>query len=135
MAGCDGGGRCAMNLLRFVWRTCRSMMVWTTLMALLSGACNAALIAFVNAALTNSHHWSGALLLWCFVAVGVGKIVTAFVSQALLTGFSQGVIADVRRDLIRKILKVPLQQLEEIGAPRVLVALTDDVFSIAQALL
>src|SRR5262245_42802058 len=124
-----------MNLLRFVWRTCRGMMVWTTAMALLSGACNAALIALVNAALTGSHFQSGTVLLWCFIVVGLGKIVTSFVSQALLTGFSQGVIADLRRDLIRKILKVPLQHLEEIGSARVLVALTDDVFNITQALL
>jgi putative pyoverdin transport system ATP-binding/permease protein len=45
------------------------------------------------------------------------------------------VIADLRRDLIRRILTVPLRHLEELGAPRVLIALTDDVTSITQALL
>jgi len=41
----------------------------------------------------------------------------------------------LRRDLIRQILGVPLRQLEEIGSARILVALTDDIFNITQALL
>src|SRR6266404_6016404 len=86
-----------MSLVKFIWRTCRGMMLLTTLTALLSGACNAGLIALVS--------------------------------------FSQGAIAELGRDLIRKILGVPLRDLEEIGTPRVLVALTDDVFNITQALL
>jgi putative pyoverdin transport system ATP-binding/permease protein len=123
-----------MKILKFVWRTSRSMMIVTTLTALLSGACNAGLIALVNTALTSTRR-SSSVLVWCFIAVGLGKIITNFVSQALLARFSQQVVADLRRGLIRKILAVPLRQLEEIGAPRVLVALTDDVFNITQALL
>jgi putative ATP-binding cassette transporter len=123
-----------MNLLKFIWRTCRSMMVMTTLMALLSGACNAALIALVNVALTSPDR-SGPSLMWWFIAVGIGKIVTSYFSQAMLASFSQGAIAKLRRDLIRQILTVPLRHLEEIGAPRLLVALTDDVFNITQSLL
>jgi putative pyoverdin transport system ATP-binding/permease protein len=53
----------------------------------------------------------------------------------LLAKFSQGAIAQLRRDLMRKILSVPLRDLEEIGTSRILVALTDDVFNITQALL
>jgi putative pyoverdin transport system ATP-binding/permease protein len=123
-----------MNLLKFIWRTCRGMMVVTTITALLSGACNAALIALVNTALTHPTK-GGSLLVWSFVAVGIGKLVTSYVSQALLANFSQRVVADLRRDLIRRILTVPLQRLEELGTPRVLVALTDDVTSITQALM
>ncbi len=41
----------------------------------------------------------------------------------------------MRRDLIRKILAVPLRQLEELGAPRLMVALTEDIMFITQALM
>src|SRR5215216_2958091 len=123
-----------MTLLTFIWRHCRAMMLLTTLTALLSGACNAALIALVNTALTRSSSVATAII-WAFVAVGVGKVVTNFISQIMLASFSQGAIAELRRDLIRKILAVPLRDLEEIGTPRILVALTDDVFNITQALL
>src|SRR5205807_3100645 len=74
-------------------------------------------------------------LIIAFIALGLGKVATHFFSQAMLANFSQGAISELRRDLIRKILAVPLRALEEIGAPRVLVALTDDVFNITQALL
>jgi putative pyoverdin transport system ATP-binding/permease protein len=109
------------------------MMLVTTATALLSGACNMGLIALVSAALTSTR--STKTLMWAFVALGVGKIVTTFVSQSLLASFAQGAVANLRRELIRKILTVPLRRLEEIGTPRLLVALTDDVFNITQALL
>jgi putative ATP-binding cassette transporter len=110
------------------------MMFLTTLTALLSGACNAGLIALVNLAI-NHDGGSTTALVWGFVGLGVGKLVTNFISQVMLANFSQTAIAELRRDLIRKILSVPLRHLEEIGTPRVLVALTDDVFNITQALL
>src|SRR6267142_7004516 len=123
-----------MNLLKFIWRTCRGMMVLTTVTALLSGACNAGLIALVNIALTRLGPTTAGLI-WAFIALGLGKVVSNLVYQIVLVSFSQGAIAELRRDLIRKILGVPLRDLEEIGTPRVLVALTDDVFNITQALL
>ena len=123
-----------MTLLKFILRTCRGWMLLTTVTALLSGACNAGLIAMVNTALTQ-HGATAAWLVWAFIALGLGKVITNFLSQVMLARFSQGAIAELRRDLIRKILGVPLRDLEEIGTPRILVALTDDVFNITQALL
>src|SRR5688572_5927621 len=123
-----------MTLLKFILRTCRGWMLLTTIVALLSGACNAGLIALVNTALTQNGA-TATWLVWAFIALGLGKVITNFLSQVMLARFSQGAIAELRRDLIRKILGVPLRDLEEIGTPRILVALTDDVFNITQALL
>ncbi|HSU55708.1 MAG TPA: cyclic peptide export ABC transporter [Candidatus Dormibacteraeota bacterium] len=122
-----------MTCLKFIWRTCRGMLVLTSLAALLSGACNAGLMVFVTKALTISGPATQALV-WAFVLLGLGKVGTYFLSSALLASFSQGAIAQLRRDLMRKILGVPLRNLEEIGTARILVALTDDVFSVTQAL-
>jgi putative ATP-binding cassette transporter len=123
-----------MILVRFILRTCRSLMVLTTVTALLSGACNAGLIWLVNKAL-NRTDFATAALIWGFIALGIGKLVTNFISQVVLVSFTQGAIAELRRDLIRKILGVPLRNLEELGPPRILVALTDDIFNLTQALL
>jgi putative pyoverdin transport system ATP-binding/permease protein len=123
-----------MMLLKFVLRTCRGLVLATIGMALLSGACNAGLIALVNVALTETGPANRGLV-WAFVALGVGKVVSLFLSQAVLAGFSQRAVAELRRDLIRKILAVPLRDLEELGTPRILAALTDDVFNVTQALL
>jgi putative ATP-binding cassette transporter len=109
-------------------------MFWTCLTALLSGACNAGLVGLVSSALTRTEPATRALI-WAFIALGLGKVVTNLISQVVLARFSQGAIARLRRDLISKILAVPLRQLEEIGSARILVALTDDIFNITQALL
>jgi putative ATP-binding cassette transporter len=123
-----------MTLLAFIVRTCRGLVVATMGMSLLSGACNAGLIALVNVALTQPAPASRGLV-WAFVGLGLGKVVSLFFSQAVLAGFSQKAVAELRRDLIRKILAVPLRDLEELGTPRILAALTDDVFNVTQALL
>ena len=98
-----------MNLLKFIWRTCRGMMVVTTGTALLSGACNMGIIALVTAALTTEHHTK--TLLWGFIILGIGKILSSYISQALLASFAQGAVTNLRRELIRKILTVPLRRL------------------------
>lgn len=123
-----------MTLLKFVLRTCKAMMIWTAIISLLSGACNAGLLGMVNHVL-NHPGAPTLLLIGAFAALGLGKLVTGFISQVLLTRFSQGAIAELRQDLVRKILAVPLRHLEDIGAPRLMVALTEDVLNITQALL
>ncbi|HYG24752.1 MAG TPA: cyclic peptide export ABC transporter [Verrucomicrobiae bacterium] len=123
-----------MKLLRFIWVNCRGMMVLTTIAAAVSGACNAGLIALVNIALTGPAR-AATFIVGAFIAVGVGKLASNFYAQAMLARYSQGVVADLRRSLVRKVLTVPLRALEEVGTPRVLVALTDDVNSITNALL
>ncbi len=110
------------------------MMLLTTLTAVISGACNAGLVGLVNTALHRSRSGAEALV-WVFIALGIGKVLSNFISQVVLVNFSQGAIARLRRELIRKILAVPLRDLEELGSPRILVALTEDVFNVSQALL
>jgi putative ATP-binding cassette transporter len=110
------------------------MIVLTVATAILSGACNAGLIAAVNAALYRSGHVGGWIIA-AFVALGLGRLASSYFSQMISVRFSQGTIAQLRRDLVQAILRSPLRQLEELGAPRLLVALTDDVYHVTQALL
>ena len=61
-----------------------------------------------------------------------------FASRAadyLLCSLGQGCVFDLRMGLSRRILGAPLRQLEEIGAPRMLATLTEDVAVIINALL
>ena len=123
-----------MNLLRFLFRHARGLTVLTGLAALASGACNAGLIALVNVVL-NRPKTAGAVVLAGFVALGLGKLATNFLSQVLVAKFSQGAIARLRCDLVQKILGVPLRHLEELGTPRLMVTLGEDVLTVAEALL
>lgn len=123
-----------MKLLKFILRSCRGIIILTVVIALLSGACNAGLIAAVNTALHLSDGVGGWLIA-AFVALGLGRLASSYFSQVISVRFSQGTIAQLRRDLVQAILRAPLRQVEELGAPRLLVALTDDVYHVTQALL
>ena len=123
-----------MNLLRFLFRNARSLTLFTGLAALASGACNAGLIALVNVVL-HRPEVSALVLVGSFVALGLGKVATNILSQMIVATFSQRAIAQLRCGLVRKILAVPLRQLEELGVPRLLVALGEDVLTVAEALL
>lgn len=123
-----------MKLLKFILRSCRGIIILTVVIALVSGACNAGLIAAVNAALHLADGVGGWLIV-AFVALGLGRLASSYSSQVISVRFSQGTIAQLRRDLVQAILRAPLRQVEELGAPRLLVALTDDVYHVTQALL
>jgi putative ATP-binding cassette transporter len=123
-----------MNLIRFFFRGSRTMMTCTFAAALLSGAANAGLIAMVNTVLGTPGS-PATWMIWCFVALAAGRLITNFIAQIMLAHFSQRNCVNLRRDLVSKILAVPLRQLEEVGAPRLMVALTEDVLVLTEAML
>ena len=123
-----------MTLLRFLVRYSPAMVIWTSAAALLSGACSAGLIALINSAL-NRRGAPGTGLVIAFAALGLGRILTNALAQLTLAHFSQATTARLRLDLVSKILSVPLRQIEELGAPKLMVALTEDILEITQATL
>lgn len=123
-----------MKLVRFILRYSRKTVFWTALAALVSGVCSAGLIALVNLVLAEKGRSAGPTLLAWFVALGLGRLLANYLAQVSLAQFAQRSMASLRRDLVRNILGVPLRQLEEIGVPRLMVALTEDVMSITEAM-
>ena len=122
-----------MILIRFFLRTSWVTVVLAAALGLLSGACNAGILALVNTALNHPGTMT-ALVVWGFVVLGLARVASAAISQYMLSVFAQKAMADLRRDLCHKILITPLRHLEQIGAPRLLVALTEDVIAITMAL-
>jgi len=123
-----------MKLFKFILHSCRGMSLLIVLAAILSGAANAGLLAVVNAVLHRSDR-NGGWTIAAFVGLALSRLATSYLSQMISVQFSQGTIARLRRDLVQAILQAPLRKLEELGAPRLLVALTDDVYQVTQALL
>ncbi len=110
------------------------MMAWTLAAALLSGVCNVGLMSMVTRVLgqvASPAEW----MLWGFLALAAGRLMANFFAQIMLAHYSQGNCVNLRRDLVSKILAVPLRQLEEIGAPRLMVALTEDVITLTEAMM
>src|SRR5471032_256220 len=121
-----------MTLLRFLVRYSPAMVVWTSIAALFSGACNAGLIVMINSALNHRGN-PGTALIVGFAALGLGRILTNAIAQVTLAHFSQATTARLRQDLVRKVLAVPLRQLEELGTSKIMASLTEDILEIAQA--
>jgi putative ATP-binding cassette transporter len=110
------------------------MIVLVVFAGLLSGACNAGLLALINTAL-HSAGASSTPFIWYFAGLGLVKLVTSALSRVLLARCSHRTIADLRLALSRTILATPLPQVEAIGVPRILVTLTDDIQDMRTALL
>src|ERR1700676_991973 len=115
-----------MTLLRFLVRYSPAMVFWTSLAALMSGACTVGLIALITSAM-NHHGRPGFALVVSFAVLAVCRTLINAVAQLSLSHFSQATTARLRLDLVGKILSVPLRQLEELGTPRLMVALTEDI--------
>jgi putative ATP-binding cassette transporter len=123
-----------MNLIVFLLRNSRRVVVWAVVAGVISGACGAGLIALLNTALANRPvSWQSGL----GIAFGVLFLLSPtsrFVSDVLLLKLTQRAVYDLRMRLARRILQTPLRELERMGAPKLLVALTDDIQSITMAM-
>jgi putative ATP-binding cassette transporter len=93
---------------------------------LVSGSCSAGLIALINTALHRAES-SRSLFVAGFVGLVAVKIGSQAVATLLLDRFAQSTLSHLCRDLSRRVLATPLARLEEVGIPRILATLTDDV--------
>lgn len=118
-----------LRLARESWPT----LTLATVLGGLSGAANVGLLAIVNRQLRHAGT-STSTLVWAFVGVCLVALVTRIASQIYLVRMSQNSLSRLRIGLCRRILEAPLRQLEEIGTPRMIGALTADVTIVGMAL-
>jgi putative pyoverdin transport system ATP-binding/permease protein len=123
-----------MNLVLFLLRKSRRIVISAIVAGAVSGICGAGLIALLNAAIANRPaSWASGL------AVGFGVLFllapsSRMLSDLLLLKLTQRSIYDLRMHLARRVLQTPLRELERLGPHRMLVALTDDIQTITGAL-
>jgi putative ATP-binding cassette transporter len=122
-----------MELITFLLRSSRRMVIGIVLASLVSGALGAALIAVVNRTISSSDRQS-LILIGAFVVVTVGKIVTQFVSQIALVHFAQDTMLRLCRTLCEKVLGASFERIESLGSPKILAALTEDVAVLSAAM-
>ena len=97
-----------------------------------SGIGGTMLIAIINTVLTGQ---SPTLRMgWTFIGLCIVVPLARFTSQSLLERLTSKATLRLRLQLCRRILASRLRLLEELGPPRLLAALTDDVTSITSAL-
>jgi putative ATP-binding cassette transporter len=114
-----------VDLIKFLIRSARGLVLGTMLASAVSGILGAGLIAVVNRALSQGG--GGKLIIAAFLLIAAGKIFTACASQIMLVQFAQNTVLRLCRSLCEKVLAAPFAKLEVLGAPRILTTLTDDV--------
>lgn len=125
------GGTGGKGIISFFLQHSRKAVLLSMIAAIISGACNAALLGVINAALKNNSF--GTMLLWTFCGLCGLLPLARFTSERLLTGLGQKAMYTSRMKLCQQVLAAPLGQLERIGAARLLTTLTDDIPNITGA--
>lgn len=127
-----------MKLILFLLKSSREIpysrptLVVVIVCGIASGLINTAMLALINSSLHGAQSTRG--MLWSFIAFCVALPIVRFISEVLQVQLSSGALFDQRLRLSRKILDAPLRKLEEVGSPRLLVALTEDIATISGAL-
>jgi putative pyoverdin transport system ATP-binding/permease protein len=122
-----------MNLIYFLLQSSWKMVAIAIATGFLSGGSSAGLIALIGHALSSPNPTSPTLLAWGFVGLALVALLTSIVSQVVLIRLSQDAVFQMQMRLSRQILASELSHLEQLGTPRLLATLTEDVQAISNA--
>lgn len=104
------------------------------MLSILAGLCSglggAGLIATINLALDGKPV---AGLAWIFTGLCVLMVLARAASSLLLVRLGQNAVMNLRLELSYRILQAPLARLQELGPPRILACLTEDVTTLTEA--
>ncbi|WP_081881729.1 cyclic peptide export ABC transporter [Nitrosococcus oceani] len=124
-----------MHLIGYLLKGYRAIFALSILAGILSGLSGVGLIYLISLSLDSSktllfiRDWLG----WIFFGLCLMLVLSRVVTNLLLAHLGQTTVFQLRMQLTRQILRVPLRRLQEIGVPRLFALLTDDVASIAGA--
>ncbi len=119
------------QVVRFLLRYSRASTLAAIGLGLISGACASAVVALVTQAISETDPEQKQIQLLTFIAVGIALPITAVLTQYLLGRTNQRAVLALRRELVRRLLDLPLRQLENLGANRLITFLTQDISSIS----
>jgi putative pyoverdin transport system ATP-binding/permease protein len=113
-----------MQIIWFLLQASRWGLAIAIGTGIISGVGSAALIAVIN---TSINSGNPASWLWPFLGIAGTSLLAGIVSQFVLIDLAQNSVYELRLNLSRRILAAPFQQLEELGASKLLASLTEDV--------
>jgi len=125
-----------MKVFWVLFRANGRKAVAVMLLGLLSGVASTALIAVASKAVLvgPSGNYTRWMLALAFMAAVLVKVGASLASDLTLGRSMQGVILQMCRSLCWKVSATPLRKLEEIGGPRVMACLTDDIAVLSDAI-
>lgn len=125
-----------MNLIQFLLKSSWISVLAAAITGSISGIGSAGAIALINRSIsqiTPEHPQAPEELLWGFMGLVAVVLVTNLTSQFLLVQLAQDAVYKLRLRISGWILASPLRHLEELGASRLLVTLTEDIQAISGA--
>ncbi|MDJ0900148.1 MAG: cyclic peptide export ABC transporter [Xenococcus sp. MO_188.B8] len=120
-----------MNLFYFLLRSSWGMVAIAICTGFLSGGSSAGLIALISRAAARDPGSSLSTTVWAFIGLIIVVLITSIISQVMLIRLSQNAVLQLRMRLSRQILSSELSHLEDLGNPRLLATLTEDVQAVA----
>jgi putative ATP-binding cassette transporter len=121
-----------MILLRFLFARARLRTIGGMVAGLGGGLAAVVALALIQPAVDNAGRSARPLTL--FALASAASVLLNIVSEHLASVQAQDVLLRVRLDLARRVMATPLAQLEQLGAPPILTALTEDPNAVASAL-
>ena len=121
-----------MQLLKFLIQHSKVMVFTAILVGILNGAASTGLLSMISHALNINEAERNSLILY-FGLLVVASAVFRIISEIIFIRLGQESVYKLRLRLSKQILDLPLAKIEELGAARLTVALTEDIFSITNA--
>ena len=121
-----------MKLIRLLFQNSWRAVALSILTGILGGGSSAGLVAVINLTLQKLDQipsW----LPWVFTGLCLTLLVSGALSQIYIAKLSQTIVYQLRLKLAHSLLDCPLQHLEQLGAPKLLATLTEDIGQIANA--
>jgi putative ATP-binding cassette transporter len=122
-----------MNLMRFLLRSSRRIVILSALTGAAGGAIGIALIAVIQRELARESS-AGASLAWAFVGLALASASARAIAQIAMVKVGQGAIEKLGLHIVRRTLVLPLRSFETMDSSALLSALTDDIALIAGAM-
>jgi putative ATP-binding cassette transporter len=122
-----------MNLLRFLLRSSRGIVLLSAAAGGAGGLAGIALIALIRRELASETSSSDSIV-WIFIALCLLSASARFIGQASMIKLGQNAILELAVQLVKRTLRLPLRAFESIDTAALLAALTEDVVLIANAM-
>lgn len=122
-----------MNLIKFLFRSSRKLILIALLIGFLSGSTSAGLIALISYTIAHFSLTLPRSLIFGFAGLALSALITSWLVRVILIRLSQQAVFQLQMNLSRQILASELTYLEKTGSSQLLAALTDDIQAIADA--
>ncbi|GAC1393573.1 MAG: cyclic peptide export ABC transporter [Polyangiales bacterium] len=116
-----------MKLLKLLFRHSIKAVAISVILSLLAGVSSALLVSQITRALAVQ---TTVAVLFLFVGLCLFRLACTSLAQYTFVALAEARILELRMTLSRQILATPLRLLEEIGTPRLLSALTEDIIAL-----